>query len=179
MLISLIILLVGLVLVGMIHSRPRMRKVVRYAGLALVLTLFLLWVSSMRYAFGYVGATGGVYFESGGFAVFATHGEIPATGWMGVGRSRWPVFWWFACPAMVPLTPVWMPLLAAAFPTALTLARRRPLPGHCQECGYDLTGNVSGVCPECGKPIQSMTRTKTMPSEDHNRENGLAPGEHA
>ncbi len=23
-------------------------------------------------------------------------------------------------------------------------------PGHCVECGYDLTGNVSGVCPECG-----------------------------
>ncbi len=22
----------------------------------------------------------------------------------------------------------------------------------CQACGYDLTGNVSGVCPECGKP---------------------------
>jgi len=25
--------------------------------------------------------------------------------------------------------------------------------GHCLECGYDLTGNVSGVCPECGKPV--------------------------
>lgn len=22
--------------------------------------------------------------------------------------------------------------------------------GFCQNCGYDLTGNVSGVCPECG-----------------------------
>jgi len=25
--------------------------------------------------------------------------------------------------------------------------------GHCQGCGYDLTGNVSGVCPECGTPV--------------------------
>lgn len=24
--------------------------------------------------------------------------------------------------------------------------------GACPACGYDLTGNVSGVCPECGKP---------------------------
>ena len=24
---------------------------------------------------------------------------------------------------------------------------------HCVNCGYDLTGNVSGVCPECGKRI--------------------------
>ena len=26
----------------------------------------------------------------------------------------------------------------------------RRLRGLCQRCGYDLTGNVSGVCPECG-----------------------------
>jgi len=24
---------------------------------------------------------------------------------------------------------------------------------NCQSCGYNLTGNVSGICPECGKPI--------------------------
>ena len=24
--------------------------------------------------------------------------------------------------------------------------------GQCLACGYDLTGNVSGVCPECGTP---------------------------
>ncbi len=23
----------------------------------------------------------------------------------------------------------------------------------CKQCGYDLTGNVSGVCPECGVPL--------------------------
>jgi hypothetical protein len=23
--------------------------------------------------------------------------------------------------------------------------------GQCPGCGYDLTGNVSGVCPECGR----------------------------
>lgn len=26
---------------------------------------------------------------------------------------------------------------------------------HCRYCGYDLTGNVSGICPECGAPIAS------------------------
>ncbi len=25
----------------------------------------------------------------------------------------------------------------------------------CSNCGYDLTGNVSGVCPECGTKIES------------------------
>jgi len=28
--------------------------------------------------------------------------------------------------------------------------RRRLKSGLCGKCGYDLTGNVSGVCPECG-----------------------------
>ena len=24
---------------------------------------------------------------------------------------------------------------------------------HCAKCDYNLTGNVSGICPECGTPI--------------------------
>jgi hypothetical protein len=28
-----------------------------------------------------------------------------------------------------------------------------PPAGHCRRCGYNLTGNVSGVCPECGTPV--------------------------
>ncbi len=31
--------------------------------------------------------------------------------------------------------------------------RRVPDPGKCRRCEYDLTGNVSGVCPECGTAI--------------------------
>ena len=46
--------------------------------------------------------------------------------------------------------PMWMFLLAALIPTYLAWRKlRRPLPGHCQQCGYDLTGNVTGVCSEC------------------------------
>ena len=30
---------------------------------------------------------------------------------------------------------------------------RRLTRGLCVRCGYDLTGNVSGVCPECGRCI--------------------------
>ncbi|UCC32219.1 MAG: hypothetical protein JSU86_08035 [Phycisphaerales bacterium] len=30
--------------------------------------------------------------------------------------------------------------------------RRHP-PGHCQKCGYNLAGNVPGVCPECGTSV--------------------------
>ena len=27
--------------------------------------------------------------------------------------------------------------------------------GHCNSCGYDLTGNLSGVCPECGTALHT------------------------
>jgi hypothetical protein len=36
--------------------------------------------------------------------------------------------------------------------------RRKPPPGHCQTCGYNLTGNKSGKCSECGKPIPESQR---------------------
>ena len=52
--------------------------------------------------------------------------------------------------------PFWLPFVLLATPTALLWWHdlRRIPPGHCQRCGYDLTGNVSGRCPECGTPIE-------------------------
>jgi hypothetical protein len=51
----------------------------------------------------------------------------------------------------------WLVLLFGTAPTIwmLRYARRRlrVRPGCCASCRYDLTGNISGVCPECGKPI--------------------------
>lgn len=32
---------------------------------------------------------------------------------------------------------------------------RKPEAGKCIECGYNLLGNVSGVCPECGAVIEN------------------------
>ena len=33
-------------------------------------------------------------------------------------------------------------------------------PPTCLECGYNLTGNTSGICPECGTPIPKEAREK-------------------
>jgi len=51
--------------------------------------------------------------------------------------------------------PLWCPLLLALIPSAFLWWRdwRHTSPGHCRKCGYDLTGNESGVCPECGERI--------------------------
>jgi hypothetical protein len=51
--------------------------------------------------------------------------------------------------------PLWLPLLVIGTPTACMFWRRhrRIPPGHCRRCGYNLMGNVSGICPECGERI--------------------------
>ena len=50
--------------------------------------------------------------------------------------------------------PLWALVLVLAIPTLWLWCRdRRPPPGFCQTCAYDLTGNESGVCPECGEAV--------------------------
>ncbi len=54
--------------------------------------------------------------------------------------------------------PLWLPLLAGAPLCWILIARSRSLRrrarlGACVSCGYLLTGNTSGVCPECGTRV--------------------------
>lgn len=56
--------------------------------------------------------------------------------------------------------PLWAPALFFLILASLRLLVRRPRAGHCNVCGYNLQGNTSGVCPECGTPVQqSATAT--------------------
>src|SRR4051812_42639250 len=47
---------------------------------------------------------------------------------------------------------LWATYTAALVWRLRWIARRDHPIGHCDSCGYSLTGNVSGVCPECGTP---------------------------
>ncbi len=64
-------------------------------------------------------------------------------------------------PAVVVSTPLWLPtLLFAIYPAIAVLCRRirgrlSSDPSLCSQCGYNLTGNQSGTCPECGTTIAS------------------------
>ena len=53
-----------------------------------------------------------------------------------------PLLWMFFT-AIIPSCPAWLHRFLGT------------PPGCCSNCRYDLTGNVSGVCPECGEPILS------------------------
>jgi len=50
--------------------------------------------------------------------------------------------WWFVLGAVL------------QFAWAVRRRLRRPGAGFCQACGYDLTKNESGICPECGVEIE-------------------------
>jgi hypothetical protein len=67
------------------------------------------------------------------------------------GRSvQWRVTW-----------PVWAAVALTDARPLGRLCRRvrrgRYGPGHCRGCGYDLRGNESGVCPECGRAVKRRT----------------------
>jgi len=80
--------------------------------------------------------------------VHGISGVYDGTGHIRRPDGRYVMMWSLSVPFWVPL------LLLSVYPgtqAALLLRRRRRhRPGHCQHCGYDLTGNVSGRCPECG-----------------------------
>ena len=67
-------------------------------------------------------------------------------------HNRWPDL--VESPVHVVLVPLWLPFLFTAVPTVIAWRRdRRPKPDHCA-CGYNLEGNVSGKCPECGTKVE-------------------------
>jgi hypothetical protein len=77
------------------------------------------------------------------------------------GLNRWTTPGWCGWPHVRSTTvtlaqmPLWAPFVLTGLPGAYLWWRDR-LPiraGCCRKCGYDLTGNVSGRCPECGTAV--------------------------
>lgn len=61
--------------------------------------------------------------------------------------------------------PVW--LISACCISSGLLFRRltRPRRSACARCGYDLTGNVSGICPECGRATDPTRAAADSPTQ--------------
>ena len=151
------------------RRRSRTRRLLTWVGTVICVLILGPWALSYWWSVGYVGPSwdcqllaGVVVYHSGiswgctGWAfgdvprgLFRDAPLIPAVGRSSVGIT--------AC------FPLWLPLAVFGVPTGVFWWHAwredcRIPPGHCQHCGYDLTGNVSGQCPECGTPVPSDGR---------------------
>ena len=69
--------------------------------------------------------------------------------------------------------PIWCMLLPVSIPTYILWRRDRRKPEGCgKECGYDLTGNESGVCSECGTEIEQPSPIRN----EERKESGVVAG---
>ena len=164
-------------LLGLRPTRARRSIVVvmsQWVALLTCVIVAITWLVSVRWTFGYSGGES-VYVVFAGQIriVYATYIPPHMRGWnihrrkaIEVSKS-WPEKHVSRLGHTLLIVPLWLPLGILLFPTALlwwcNLGRPR---GGCRNCGYDLTGNVSGTCPECGKTCQTRSSPHT-PGTSH------------
>ncbi len=151
----------------MIRRRSRARRIAKWTGLVLSVLIFLAWVVSIGRDIGYIAGDRYCIALTAGAACVAVTSVVEEYWQPWRWRPGW-VYWlpfgsWVAEHSGMPggklisvldcvVCPLWIPLLIIAVPTVIAWRRdRKPPPGHCKICGYNLTGNVSGRCPECGE----------------------------
>ena len=139
-----------------IMRKQATRRFLIVTGLLICTLALVPLLLSLFFEAGYFGARWGVCV--GGCGVGLHHAPYPAwfpRGWVVIPAES--CFSWLpyrgrnASNGLLVLMPLWPWVIAAA--TGVVVVWRcygRILPGHCEACGYNLTGNESGVCPECG-----------------------------
>ena len=140
------------------NRRKKSRRVI--FGIWGTVALFALWFGSTFVGVAY-GASRWFVMCSGGSAVISVFPDPAAPsqlGWLAhPNPAAFPVWperrtdrWGrMRVPGLV--LPLWIPAVILAVATVFWWRRDRRHPsGHCQHCGYNLTGNQSGICPECG-----------------------------
>lgn len=135
-----------------------------------VLTVLLLvvWVGSAWWEAGFgLDPTGGFEVNGGRLLIgwIEPWSMDPDDGWwFPPGRHSSPFKLWFKLTrdtfsdhtSTTIFVPIWSLVLLSGVPTVWLWYRdRRRRHGLCANCGYDLRGSVSGVCPECGTPPPS------------------------
>ena len=164
-------------------TRPVRRKRVKVIGLLLFLVMLALWFFSVIYLSSYVPPSRQWAITIGYGRVSPSaiaELQIVVTGWTfspfysqlkaataDMSATEFAQFHLgFCLPGKyyrrtVPsgyYAPVWLLVVATGFPTAVLWWRdRRPRAGFCKVCKYNLTGNVSGRCPECGTAVSPET----------------------
>ncbi len=157
---------------NVMSRRSRIRRIAKWSGVVVCAGLVTVWVVSLRWSTSApivtwkgVSSHTVIRMEPGcllwytapdrSWTVGSARGRASGSTRTTQERSTWLVWW----PRVFSLSfgigarlPLWIPVFIVALPTGYLFYRdpRYP-PGHCQGCGYNLKGNVSGVCPECGR----------------------------
>ncbi|HNO78673.1 MAG TPA: hypothetical protein PKN33_11490 [Phycisphaerae bacterium] len=142
-----------------LRDRPKLRSFVFWGGSTIAVLIFIVMVLS-AYHHGYVSYRG--------HRISIGHGAVTVSGVISVKSlriRRYPISdeERFASLKWAPVLrfgqiyrvvlPLWIPFLLCL---VATIAAWRSKPEHlnnCKNCGYDLTANESGVCPECGTNV--------------------------
>jgi hypothetical protein len=141
----------------------------RWFGLSLSVGVAILFVTSLIVPLQYRGESIGLALVGGAVSIESHNPALRLSGWL-QNPVRSPIRWlpsscfggesdasgqiyYVTCRQW--WLPLWLPFILVALPTELLwwYHRRSPAPGHCHACGYDLTGNQSGICSECGTRI--------------------------
>lgn len=150
-------------------TASRRRSRVLCAGISCVIAGYCgLYLGSRWWRLDFYQPRFSVGIASGGFGVRTVSvlrgdpGNCLNTGWTlqrtapGLSFYLWPSYVDYAKLGLAPfrflIIPLWIPLLPllARATYVFYRDRTRRMPGHCCKCGYNLTGNTSGRCPECG-----------------------------
>lgn len=125
-------------------------------GLSLSAGIAVLFVLTRNHSCGYWGYKTVVGFGQGALLIHSD--PLTYEGWFWSTFSFIPMggyVWWPVFTEQTALIPLWIAFVLFFVPSLLAWRRsRKPPPSFCQKCGYNLTGNVSGVCPECGTEIK-------------------------
>ena len=141
----------------------------KWAVLACFLLVCATWVESVVFGVEVPlmrDSSWCVSLYDGGELLVAWNGGVPTDsfGFGGPRRDTVRVAQWLpkairsapviGAPIDIVTVPLWIPAIPIGLCCVFLFLRdhRGIAPSHCQECGYDLTGNMSGVCPECGTP---------------------------
>ncbi len=142
---------------GNMKRRIRKRRILKWIGFVLCGAIGILWALSLSTRIRYSGGdTWYVRTHPGGILV-ERYTFSEAQGWEYgdyCSESYRHVWWPFRGRTSSQTEylgcPFWLTLMPTAIVTLLLCRFDQRNQSGCMNCGYNLTGNVSGVCPECG-----------------------------
>lgn len=183
---------------GSRRGGTRVASLLACAATGLSICIAAMWIASVFYYVWWVRPSVMLQVRGGGFSIIHSPGarwEVPSfwdqpDSWFegpttGLQVYRASGLGWFGAwelhrdlfePRKVygvglPFWPLFLVSLVISCLLWKRVCRRLPL-GLCTHCGYDLTGNVSGRCPECGgsvdpaSPVSRAGESRNDPSRE-------------